>query len=111
VDKRDDEGIAISNRMKLKSLADLKSPTPNGVGFSPEDLADKTRSELLYAKWNREDEYRSRMSKADRLEKEREYLAERHFGPVMPEAKRKEREFINDGPKEYLSGFMFGWME
>jgi hypothetical protein len=106
VDKRDDEGIAISNRMKLKSLADLKSPTPNGVGFSPEDLADKTRSELQYARWNREDAIRSRLARAERLEAEREYFAERYFGPVMPEAGRKEREFINDGPKEYLSGFV-----
>jgi hypothetical protein len=106
VDKRDDEGIAISNRMKLKSLADLKSPTPNGVGFSPEDLADKTRSELQYARWNREDESVAGWLGPIRLEAEREYFAERYFGPVMPEAGRKEREFINDGPKEYLSGFV-----
>ena len=92
--------------MKLKSLADLQSPTPIGVGLSPAQLADKTRSELKYLRWNREDAIRSRLARAERLDAEREYFAERYFGPVMPEARRQEREFINDGPKEYLSGFV-----
>ena len=72
--------------MKLKSLADLQSPTPIGVGLSPAQLADKTRSELKYLRWNREDAIRSRLARADRLDAEREYFAKRYFGPVMPEA-------------------------
>jgi hypothetical protein len=80
--------------MKLKSLADLQSPTPIGVGLSYERLGDKTRSELQYARWNREDAIRSRVARAERLEAEREYFEKRYFGEVMPEAQRKEREYI-----------------
>jgi hypothetical protein len=92
--------------MKLKSLADLQSPTPIGVGLSTEQLADKTRSELQYARWNREDAIRSRLARAERLDAEREYFAKRYFGEVSPSAERKERSPNTDSVHEYLSGFV-----
>jgi hypothetical protein len=56
--------------MKLKSLADLQSPTPSGVGLLPAALADKTRLEMEYNRWNRQDAIRSKLLAFDRRERD-----------------------------------------